>query len=58
MAAVVAEVDSKYVGMFFRLRRILGTLGRERTPDASLSGGAVAWKRGRDAAVGTGGHRA
>ena len=58
MAAVVAEVDSKYVGMFFRLRRILGTLGRERTPDTSLGGCAVAWKRGRDAAVGTGGHRA
>ncbi len=50
MAAVVAEVDSKFVGMFFRLRRILDSLSREKTPNASLSGGAVAWKRRRSQA--------
>ncbi len=46
MSAVVAEVDSAYVGMFFRLRRTLPALARDRTPGTSLSGGAVAWRRG------------
>lgn len=47
MAVVVAEVDSKFVGMFFRLRRVLPSRGRKRTPRTLLSGGAIAWKPGR-----------
>jgi len=57
MAAVVAEVDSKFVGMFFQLRRVLGALGRRRAPEPNLSGGAVAWRRGRNLAVGVHRHR-
>jgi hypothetical protein len=48
--AYVTEVDSKFVGMFFRLRKVLQGVASGGFVHATLGGGAMATGAKRDAA--------